>query len=71
MRTESPFDGSPPGPGESGGKKREEVPMFQMLDEEKPTAEQRKLFLVKIIAFVAAVAAMAGGLYLFILGYLK
>lgn len=39
--------------------------MFQMIDEEKPTAEDRKLFWVKVGAFIVAMGAFAGLIYFF------
>lgn len=45
--------------------------MFEMIHEEKPGPEERKLFRVKVIIFVVAVAAMAGVIYLFAVGYLR
>jgi hypothetical protein len=39
--------------------------MFQMIDEEKPTAEDRKLFWVKVGAFIVALAAFSGVIYFF------
>ena len=45
--------------------------MFEMINEEKPSPERRKLFLVKVVAFVVAVAVMASVIYFFATGYLK
>ena len=39
--------------------------MFQMIDEGKPTAEDRKLFWFKVAAFIAALAAFGGVIYFF------
>ena len=41
-----------------------EAAMFEMLNEEKPDADSRKLFWMKVGIFVAAVAAMGGVIYL-------
>ncbi len=41
-----------------------EVPMFQMIDEEKPTTSARDL-LVKIGLFIVGLAALGGIVYLF------
>ncbi len=38
--------------------------MFEMLNEEKPDADARKMFWMKVGIFVAAVAAMGGVIYL-------
>jgi hypothetical protein len=38
--------------------------MFEMLNEEKPDAETRKLFWMKVGIFVVAVAALGGVIYL-------
>lgn len=43
----------------------EEVFMFQMIDEEKPSAEDRKMLLIKIGAFIVALAALGGVIYFF------
>ena len=37
--------------------------MFQMVGEEKPTAEDRKMFWFKVGAFVVALAAAGGVVY--------
>jgi len=39
--------------------------MFQMIDEEKPSPEDRKVFLYKIAAFVVAMAVLGGVVYFF------
>ena len=39
--------------------------MFQMVDEEKPTAEDRKMFWFKVGVFVVALAAVSGVVYFF------
>jgi hypothetical protein len=39
--------------------------MFQMVDEEKPTAGDRKMFWFKVGAFVVALAALGGVVYFF------
>ncbi len=39
--------------------------MFQMIDEERPTAEDRKLFWIKVGAFIVVMAALGGVLYFF------
>ena len=39
--------------------------MFQMVDEEKPTAEDKKMFWFKVGAFVVALAALGGVVYFF------
>ena len=39
--------------------------MFQMIDEGKPTAEDKKLFWFKVGAFVVALAAVGGVVYFF------
>ena len=49
------------GPKESGG----EGAMFQMVDEERPRAEDRKRFWFKVGAFVVALAAVGGVVYFF------
>ncbi len=38
--------------------------MFEMLNEEKPDADARKMFWMKVGIFVLAVAAMGGVIYL-------
>lgn len=43
--------------------------MFEMLNEEKRTSEDRKLFFVKVGVFLVACAAMAGVFYF--VGFLK
>lgn len=42
--------------------------MFQMINEEKPSAEDRKLFWVKVGAFIVALAAFGGVIYFFASG---
>jgi hypothetical protein len=42
--------------------------MFQMIDEEKPTAEDRKIFWTKVGLFVVAIAAAAGLIYFVAVG---
>jgi hypothetical protein len=39
--------------------------MFQMIDEGKPTAEDRKLFWYKVGLFIVAAAAFGGIIYFF------
>ena len=39
--------------------------MFQMIDETKPDAQDRKMLLVKVCAFVVALAALGGVVYFF------
>lgn len=39
--------------------------MFEMLNEEKPDAEARKTFWVKVGCFVVAIAALGGVIYFF------
>jgi hypothetical protein len=39
--------------------------MFQMVDEEKPSPDDRKMLLFKIAAFIVAVGAFAGVIYFF------
>ncbi len=39
--------------------------MFQMVDEGKPSAEDRKMLLLKIGAFIVALAALGGIVYFF------
>ncbi len=39
--------------------------MFQMINDEKPTAEDRKLFWVKIGMFIVLFAALGGVVYFF------
>jgi hypothetical protein len=39
--------------------------MFQMVDEDKPTAEDRKMFWFKVCAFIVALAAVGGVVYFF------
>lgn len=42
-----------------------EVVMFEMINEEKPDAEARKMFWVKVCVFVVAIAALGGVIYFF------
>ncbi len=42
--------------------------MFQMINEEKPTAEDRKLFWYKLGIFVVALAAVGGIIYFVAVG---
>lgn len=42
--------------------------MFQMINEEKASAEERKLFWVKVGAFIVALAAFGGVIYFFAVG---
>lgn len=42
--------------------------MFQMIDEEKPSAEDRKLFWYKLGAFIVALAAFGGIIYFVAVG---
>jgi hypothetical protein len=42
-----------------------EVAMFEMLNEEQPDAETRKMFWVKVGFFVVALAALGGVIYFF------
>ena len=37
--------------------------MFEMIDEEKPTPERRKIFLTKAVIFLVAVVLVAGVVY--------
>jgi hypothetical protein len=46
---------------EDGG----EVTMFEMLNDEKPNSDARKMFWVKVCMFVVAIAAMGGVIYFF------
>ena len=39
--------------------------MFQMVDEEKPSAADRKMFWFKVGAFIVALAAVGGMVYFF------
>lgn len=39
--------------------------MFQMIDDGKPTAEDRKMFWMKLGAFIVALAAFGGVIYFF------
>jgi len=39
--------------------------MFQMINDEKPSAEDRKLFWIKLGFFIAAMAALGGVIYFF------
>jgi hypothetical protein len=39
--------------------------MFQMINDEKPTAEDRKLVWVKVGMFVVLIAALGGVIYFF------
>lgn len=45
--------------------------MFEMINEEKPSSEERKLLLFKVGAFIAGIAAMAGVIYLVAFSYAK
>jgi hypothetical protein len=45
--------------------REEEVPMFEMIEDEHDPLEKRKMLWVKICAFVVAVAAVAGVVYFF------
>ncbi len=38
--------------------------MFEMIDDEKPSAERRKAFLTKAVLFVVAIGLVAGVIYL-------
>ena len=42
-----------------------EGPMFQMINEEKPTAEDRKMLWVKVGLFIVLIAALGGVVYFF------
>jgi len=42
--------------------------MFQMIDESKPSAEDRRLFWYKLGIFVVALAAFGGVIYLVAVG---
>jgi hypothetical protein len=55
------FDPMALGPGRMG----EEGAMFQMVDEGRPTAEDKKMFWFKVGAFVVALAALGGVVYFF------
>jgi flagellar basal body-associated protein FliL len=37
--------------------------MFEMINEEKPSPERRKLFLIKVVIFIVAMVIMAGVIY--------
>ena len=50
-------------PARGGKQTKEEVPMFEMINEEKPSPERRKLFLMKVGIFIVAMAAVAGVIY--------
>ena len=52
-------------PGRPG---EEEGVMFQMIDEGKPSPEDRKLFWYKVGAFIVALAAFGGVIYFFAFG---
>lgn len=39
--------------------------MFQMIDEGKADAQDRKMFLIKVGAFIVALAALGGVIYFF------
>ena len=54
-----------------GARKSEEVPMFEMIKGEKPGPEERRLFCIKLVAFIVALAVAAGVIYLFAVGYLR
>ena len=43
----------------------EEGPMFQMINEEKPTAYDRKMLWVKVGLFIVLIAALGGVVYFF------
>jgi hypothetical protein len=43
--------------------KKEEVPMFEMINEEKPSAERRKILLTKAGIFLVAIVLVAGVIY--------
>ena len=45
--------------------------MFEMINEEKPSPERRKLFLIKVVAFVVTVVVLAGVIYFFATGYIR
>jgi hypothetical protein len=40
--------------------------MFEMIDEQKPSPERRKMFLTKAVIFVVALAMVAGVIYLLV-----
>jgi len=42
-----------------------EVAMFEMINEEKPDADARKMFWIKVGAFIVALAGMTGLIYFF------
>lgn len=48
-----------------GGKRSGEVVMFEMLNEEKPDAEARRMFWLKVGFFVVALGALGGVIYFF------
>ena len=52
----------PPCPRRESGQKGE-VPMFEMINEEKPSPERRKQFLMKVGIFIVAMALVAGVIY--------
>lgn len=39
--------------------------MFQMINEEKPTAEDRKMLWVKVAIFIAGIGVLGGVVYFF------
>ena len=45
--------------------RKEEAPMFQMIDEERPSAEDRKMVWMKVGLFIVLVAALGGVVYFF------
>ena len=46
-------------------RREKEVTMFQMINEEKPTAEDRKMRWVKVAIFVIGIAVLGGVVYFF------
>jgi hypothetical protein len=46
-------------------RREEEGPMFQMIDDQKPTAEDRRMTWVKVGVFLVMVAALGGVVYFF------
>jgi hypothetical protein len=42
----------------------EEVPMFEMIDEDKKSPERKKILLTKAVIFLVALVVVAGVIYL-------
>ena len=49
----------------SGSDVKQEGPMFQMINEEKPSAEDRKMLWVKVGLFIVLCGALGGVVYFF------